>query len=61
VFRGHGLALSHLVKVHVWLKDINDLPSMEHPWQHSDLPRTDHWTWASQSSTPGTRCTSEWK
>lgn len=26
---GHGLALSHLVKVHVWLKDINDLPSME--------------------------------
>lgn len=26
---GHGLALSHLVKVNVWLKDINDLPSME--------------------------------
>jgi 2-iminobutanoate/2-iminopropanoate deaminase len=26
---GHGLTLNHLVKVHVWLKDINDLPSME--------------------------------
>lgn len=26
---GHGLALNHLVKVNVWLRDINDLPSME--------------------------------
>jgi 2-iminobutanoate/2-iminopropanoate deaminase len=26
---GYGLALSHLVKVNVWLKDINDLPTME--------------------------------
>lgn len=30
----HGLPLTSLVKVHVWLRDITDLPTMEHRFEH---------------------------
>ena len=30
----HGVPLGSLVKVNVWLKDIADLPTMEHRFEH---------------------------
>lgn len=30
----HGLPLTSLVKVHVWLREISDLPTMEHRFEH---------------------------